>query len=74
MKNSADTPAATVRLLAQVGLAMVGCILAGLWLGIKLDAWFGGHGVFIALGTLTGIVAGVSTTGFLLYRSIPWKH
>ena len=78
MKNPPDpsivSSARAFQLLGQVGLSVIISILAGLWAGIKLDAWLGFHGVFTALGILSGIVAGAGAAGVLLYRSLPWKH
>lgn len=73
-KPAPESATSAFQLLSQVGLTMVGCILAGLWAGIKLDSRFGSRGIVTALGILTGILAGTAATGFLLYRSIPWKH
>lgn len=48
-------------LISQVGLIMVGCILAGFLLGL----WLGG-----ALGAIIGLIVGV-TAGFLnCYRAL----
>jgi len=66
--------ASAFQLLGQVGLSIVTGILAGLWAGIKLDAWLGYRGIFTALGILAGLVAGAGAAGLLLYRSLPWKH
>ncbi len=78
MKTMHDPPLqsaiSTFHLIGQVGMTMVTGILAGLWAGIKLDAWLGGRGILTALGILAGLLAGAGATGLLLYRSLPWKH
>lgn len=62
------------QLLGQVGLTMMACILTGAWAGIKLDAWWNTRGIAAAAGILLGTLGGAVTTGYLLYRSIPWKR
>jgi len=64
----------TYRLLYQVGLAMAGGILAGLWAGIKLDALIDGGGFATTAGVLCGIALGVAGAGWLLYRNVPWNR
>jgi hypothetical protein len=63
----------TVPLLGQVGLTVMACILAGTWVGIKLDRWLATGGALTAAGILSGVALGLAAAGLLLYRSIPWK-
>jgi F0F1-type ATP synthase assembly protein I len=53
-----------LRDLLTLGGMLVGCIVAGLLLGLLLDGWFDTSPAFVLAGTALGIVA--AATGFWL--------
>lgn len=48
-------------LLSQVGISILVPIIAGVWLGNRLDQLLGTAGVFLILGILLGVAVGFNS-------------
>ena len=53
-------------LVSQLGLTMGGSILLCFFVGLLLDRWVGGGGIFLVVFILIGVVGGA----FTVYRQI----
>jgi len=63
-ERSPHSEGQSLRGLLTLGGMLVGCIVAGLGIGLLLDAWWGTSPAFVLAGTALGIVA--AATGFWL--------
>lgn len=47
-----------VSMLSQLGLVMVSAIVIGVFSGFAIDRYFNFSGIFLAIGTISGVIAG----------------
>jgi len=57
--NGPESPWKAVTLVSVIGMDIVLCVLLGVWLGRKLDAYFGTGPLLMVVGVFVGIAAGV---------------
>ena len=65
-KNNIKSIVKYFSLISQVGLQFIFCVLAGAFIGFKLDSFLGSNPIFFILGLLLGIAGG----GFSVYKLI----
>ncbi len=58
--------AENLQIIMQIGLTMAGSIAFSLFVGLKVDKWFGTKGIFTIILLLYGIVGG----GYVVYKQI----
>ncbi len=61
-------------LLGVLGLSMALPVLFFLFLGLWLDARYGGQGLFVAGAIVLGVIAGFFGAYQCLKKELPWKH
>ena len=55
-------------LLSQIGITIIIPIIAGVWLGNKLDLWLGTDVIFLIIFTILGVVVGFRNSYRMLMK------